>query len=115
MRPTEITMQIVKNMGGFESVRLQVSYMLDEDDDINESFSTAKKQLELAFEKAYSKPKKEAPQLAENLKEELKMNTAEFDRVCKAIYDGKTDFVEVRKHYRMSEEVINYMKKNNLI
>ena len=115
MKPTEISMQIVKNMGGFESVRLQASYMLDENDDINESFGIAKKQLELAFDKIYSKQKKETPLLAENLKAELKINTAEFNSVCKAIIEGKTNFVEVRKHYIMSKEVITYMKENNLI
>ena len=57
MKPTEITMQIVKNLGNYETCRLEATYTLDENDDLTQSFITARKDLETAFAKAYEKPK----------------------------------------------------------
>ena len=102
MKPTEITMQIVKNLGNYETCRLEATYTLDENDDLTQAFVTARKQLETAFEKCYG------------LKPKLTEKSKEFDRVCKALHEGKTDIEELRKHFDVSD-VMDYFKENKLI
>ena len=103
MKPTEITMQIVKNLGNYETCRLEATYTLDENDDLTQSFITARKDLETAFAKAYPKLKN------------LVMPSNEFDRVYKALFDKKTDLDKLKKYFTISEDVINHLQKNNLI
>ncbi len=57
MKSTTITMQIVKNLGNYEMVRLEATYTLTEmeADNIEDSFVNARGQLERAFKKAYNK------------------------------------------------------------
>ena len=111
MKPTEITMQIVKNLGNYETCRLEATYTLDDKDDLTQSFVTARKQLETAFSKAYGKQSKSEP---EKLKE-LMLTSPEFDRVCKALKDGKTELKDLEKYFIVSQEAINYLKTNKLI
>jgi len=103
MTPKEITMQIVKNLGNYEAARLEVTYILDENDDLTQSFVTAKENIEKAFSKAYQK------------KPTLDGSSPQLDRVCKALFEKKTDLEELKKHFTISEEIINYLQKNNLI
>ena len=103
MKPTEITMQIVKNLGNYEAARLEVTYIINENDDLTQSFVTAKENLEKAFSKAYPKLKN------------LEMPSKEFDRVCKALFEKKTDLDELKKYFAISDEIIKYLQKNNLI
>ncbi len=60
MKPREITMQIVKNIGNYEMARLQATYELaDGDGDTREAmadlFREARKDLEFAFIRSYGK------------------------------------------------------------
>ena len=107
MKPTEITMQIVKNLGNYETCRLEATYTLDDKDDLTQSFVTARKQLEKAFETAYGIKKDDIKSLV--------LNSKEFDRVCKALKDGKTDLKDLEKYFIVSQEAVNYFKENSLI
>ena len=51
MKPTEITMQIVKNLGNYETCRLEATYTLDENGDLTQSFITARKDIETAIKR----------------------------------------------------------------
>jgi flagellar motor switch protein FliG len=60
MKPKEITMQIVKNIGNYEMARLQATYELtDGEGDTREAiadlFKEARKDLEFAFIRSYGK------------------------------------------------------------
>ena len=60
MKPKEITMQIVKNIGNYEMARLQATYELaDGEGDTREAmadlFLEARKDLELAFIRSYGR------------------------------------------------------------
>jgi len=60
MKPKEITMQIVKNIGNYEMARLQATYELaDGEGDTREAmadlFLEARKDLEFAFIRSYGK------------------------------------------------------------
>lgn len=109
MKPTEITMQIVKNIAMFETVRLQATYTLDDKDDLTQAFVAARKHLETAFEKAYGKPKEPEK------RKDLNLTSPEFDRVCKALAEGRTDMKELKKFFIIEKEVIDYFTKHDLI
>ena len=111
MKPTEITMQIVKNVALFETVRLQATYTLDDKDDLTQAFVTARKQLETAFAKAYEKPKEKQPEK----RKQLTLTSPEFERVCKALAEGRTDVDELKKFFIIEKEVIDYFTKHDLI
>ena len=103
MKPTEITMQIVKNLGNYETCRLEVTYTLDENDDLTQAFVTARQQLETAFAKAYE------------IKPELTIKSKEFNRVCNALFERRTTLVEVAKFFKISNDAMKELKSRNLI
>ena len=109
MKPTEITMQIVKNLGNYETCRLEATYTLDDNDDLTKSFIKARKDLETAFEKAYEKPKEPEK------RKDLNLTSPEFDRVCKALAEGRTDMKELKKFFVLSYDVMDYFNKHDLI
>ena len=103
MTPTQITMQIVKNLGNYETCRLEATFTLDEKDDLTQSFATARKQLEKAFETAYG------------IKPKLTVKSARFESICKALYDDRATLEQVEKLFEISDEAMTYFKKHNLI
>ena len=102
MKPTEITMQIVKNLGNYETCRLEASFTLDPTDILQESFLQARRELEKAYEKCYG------------IKPKLTEESEKFKRICKALHEGKTDIDELREHFDVSD-VMDYFKENKLI
>ena len=102
MKPTEITMQIVKYLGNYETARFEASFTLDPTDNLQESFLQARQELEKAYEKCYG------------IKPKLTEDSKQFKRICKALHEGKTDIEELRKHFDVSD-VMDYFKENNLI
>ena len=105
MKPTEITMQIVKNLGNYETCRLEASFTLDPIDNLQDSFLQARQELERSYEKCYGiKPK-----LTDGSKE-----SEQFKRICKALHEGKTDIDELREHFDVSD-VMGVFKEKGLI
>ena len=102
MKPTEITMQIVKNLGNYETCRLEASFTLDATDDLTQSFVMARQELENAYAKCYG------------IKPKLTEESEKFKRICKALHEGKTDIDELREHFDVSD-VMDYFKENKLI
>ena len=105
MKPTEITMQIVKSIGIYETARFGVTYELLPTDNLQESFLQARQELEKAYEKCYGVK----PKLTDGSKE-----TEQFKRICKALHEGKTDIEDLRKYFDVSA-VMDYFKENKLI
>ena len=106
MKPTEITMQIVKSIGLYETCRLEATFTLDSGDDLIESFVTARKELEQAYATAYEKS---------GARKELTLTSPRFDGICKALQENKTDVKELQQYFILTTEVINYFIGNNLI
>ena len=102
MKPTEITMQIVKSVGIYETARFEASFTLDPTDNLQESFLQARQELEKAYEKCYG------------IKPKLTEESEKFKRICKALHEGKTDIEDLRKYFDVSG-VMDYFKENNLI
>ena len=102
MKPTEITMQIVKYLGNYETCTLEASFTLDPTDNLQESFLQARRELEKAYEKCYG------------IKPKLTEKSKEFKRICKALHEGKTDIEDLRKYFDVSD-VMGVFKERGLI
>ena len=86
MKPTEIKMQIVKNIGNFQSVRLEATYSLDSTSpsEIEECFKKARFDLEKSFISIYSKNEiKEGVNDVEEVVEKPEPNKQQFQRLLK--------------------------------
>ncbi len=110
MKAKEVTMQIVKNLGNYETVRFEVTYSID-DTNVSEAFEKAHSELENAYMKIY-KTKREAPK---KTREELTFEHPQFKGVCKALYDGSANLARVQEHFILSEKIMDYFKKHKLI
>lgn len=109
MKPIQITMQIVKNLGNYETARLEAVYeLLESETDLNLAFLSARQELEQAFETAYQKPKPIE-------RKELTMTSPELNRVCSALHNGQTDLTEIQKYFIISKEVMNFLIEKKLI
>ena len=108
MKPTEITMQIVKNLGNYETARLECTYTLDAGDEVVSCFEAARYELEKAYQKAYQKKQPDT-------REVLTMAHPQFAQIMKAFADGRVDLVECQKYYVLHKEVFNYLTENKLI
>jgi hypothetical protein len=115
MKATEISVQIVKNVGSYESIRMMATYSLDEGDNTHYCILEARKQLEDSFSSMYPpKPRKYNSEPVNGL-ELLTPTHGMFNNVCKALHEGNTSIEEVVKHFEVSREAMDYFKKNNLV
>lgn len=107
MTPKEITMQIVKSVGLYETCRLGATFTLDEGDNLDTAFKSARKKLENAYNVAYD--------VKNDNRKVLDFGSKELERVRKALLEGKTNINELQEIFKMSDEVINYFKEKKLI
>lgn len=114
MRATEITMQVVKNIGNYETVRLQATFELLPTESVTDGFKHAKNELEAAFKEAYSKEI-----LASTYKpaerKKLEIDTSAFIRICKALNENKTDYSELQTMFEITQPALKYLVENKLI
>ena len=103
MKPEKITMQIVKNLGNYEAVRLEATWLLDEDEELKQAFKNGRAILEQAFTASYSK------------KEVLTLSHPRFNGICRALHNGDTDINEIKEHFVVSSEAKDYFIKHDLI
>lgn len=103
MKAVEISMQLVKNVGNYESVRLMATYTIDPNENVEGCFIAARVELEQAYLAAY--PPRQV----------LTVGTKLFERVCAAMSAGKADLELVKKSYDISPEAMTYLKTNELI
>ena len=104
MKATTITMQIVKNLGNYEMVRLEATYTLTdmEADHIEDSFVNARGQLERAFKKAYNKT--EIERVEKGAIEKIALtDKKQMSRVAKAVRDGRLSIEDVRGQFEITD------------
>ena len=109
MTPNEITLSVVHNTAPYETVRLECKYTLETDDDLTASFVKARAELDNAFFVAYPehKPKNKLP--------ELTVKSNGFDRICRALKDGKTDISELQMYFKINADAMDYFIKYKLV
>ena len=107
MKPTEIKMQIVKNIGNFQSVRLEATYSLDSTSpsEIEDCFRKARFDLERSFISIYSKNeiKEGVNDVDESDKPEP--NKQQFQRLLKAYRAGNITIEEIDSEFTLSNEL----------
>ena len=115
MKATTITMQIVKNLGNFEMVRLEATYTLTEmeADHIENSFVNARGQLERAFKKAYNKT--EIERVEKGAIEKITLtDKKQMNRVMKAVKDERLSIDEVRSQFEITDELKEFFMINGV-
>ena len=115
MKATTITMQIVKNLGNYEMVRLEATYTLTEmeADHIEDSFVNARGQLERAFKKAYNKT--EVERVEKGAIEKLVLtDKKQMNRVLKAVRDGRLSIEEMRAQFEITDELKDFFRINGV-
>ena len=108
MKATEIKMQIVKNIGNFQSVRLEATYSLDSTSptEIEECFKKARFDLEKSFIAIYSKNEiKEGVNNIEEVSEKPEPNKQQFQRILKAYRAGNITIEEIESEFMLSDEL----------
>lgn len=109
MKATEIKMQIVKNLGNYETVRLEATFTIH-DEPVEMAFSHARQELEQAFSNSYGS---QAIEIKD--KELLSLESPSLPRVCQALRSGRQTFESLKAHYNISDSVVNYLKDEKLI
>lgn len=114
MNPTEIKMQIVKNIGNFQSVRLEATYSLDSTspENIEDCFKKARFDLEKSFIAIYSKNEiKEGVNDVEEGAEKPEPNKQQFQRLLKAYRAGNITIEEIEREFMLSDELKEELNK----
>ena len=114
MKPTEIKMQIVKNIGNFQSVRLEATYSLDSTSpsEIEDCFKKARFDLEKSFISIYSKNEiKEGVNDVEEIAEKPEPNKQQFQRLLKAYRAGNITIEEIEQEFFISDELKEELNK----
>lgn len=107
MKPKEITMQIVKNIGNYEMARLQATYELaDGEGDTREAmadlFMEARKDLEFAFIRSYGKQSYNRDEEVDDVE-----NVVETDEVGGIITTDKVRLTTKRQMQRVLDALKN--------
>ena len=127
MKPKEITLQIVKNIGNYEMARLQATYELmegeaEERDALAHLFREARKDLEYAFiqsygKKSYSRDEEVTSVVTEASDGEIlttdkvRMTTKRQEqRVLSALQNGDMTVEYVASNFLLSEEQMEFFK-----
>ena len=108
MKATEIKMQIVKNIGNFQSVRLEVTYSLDSTSptEIEDCFKKARFDLEKSFIAIYSKNEiKDGVNEVDEVAEKPEPNKQQFQRMLKAYRAGNITIEDIESEFMLSDEL----------
>ena len=102
MKPKEIYLQITKNLGNYESVRLGMTIELGEKENAHESFEYMKDSLTASFESLF----KENVFVTEPERKPLVKGTVIFDRVKAALIAKTATIEDVEKYYYVDIDVM---------
>jgi hypothetical protein len=129
MKPKEITMQIVKNIGNYEMARLQATYELtDGEGETREAmanlFREARKDLEFAFIRSYGKQSYKRDEDVEDVEEvvetdevgdittdKVKLTTKRhLQRVLDALMNGDMTEEYVARNFILTEDQLEFFR-----
>ncbi len=125
MKPKEITMQIVKNIGNYEMSRLQATYELsDGEGDTRESmadlFREARKDLEFAFIRSYGRQSYnrdeevvETDEAGDISTDKVRLTTKRYvQRVLDALKNGDMTVEYVERNFILTDEQVDFFRGN---
>jgi hypothetical protein len=124
MKPKEITMQIVKNIGNYEMARLQATYELaDGEGDTREAmadlFKEARKDLEYAFIRSYGKQfysrdgEVETDEVGDITTDKVRLTTKRHvQRVLDALKNGDMTEEYVARNFILTDDQLVIFRAN---
>ena len=127
MKPKEITMQIVKNIGNYEMARLQATYELaDGEGETREAmadlFREARKDLEFAFIRSYGKQSYNRDEEVEEVVEtdevvdittdKVRLTNRTCKRVLDALKNGEMTVEYVERNFILTDEQVDFFRGN---
>lgn len=113
MKAKEITLNLTRNLGNYETARMAVTYEMNDDDDVIDSFKSAQVEINEAFDELFPDyygveqyVEKSNEQIHEGiLKVELVENSTEFDKIVKRIKSGAMTISDVEEYYCLNNNV----------
>ena len=113
MKAKEITLNLTRNLGNYETARMAVTYEMNDDDDVVDSFKSAQVEINEAFDELFPDyygveqyVEKSNEQIHEGiLKTELIENSTEFDKIVKRIKSGAMTISDVEEYYCLNNNV----------
>ena len=117
MKAKEITLNLTRNLGNYETARMAVTYEMNDGDDVVDSFKSAQVEINEAFDALFpdyygveqyveKSDKQEYEQVHKGiLKTELVENSSEFNKVVKRIESGAMTISDVEEYYCLSDNV----------
>lgn len=108
MEATEISLQVVKQLGNYESVRATITYAIDGEDTLT-ALARAKRDIDTAFAKLYEKRGIPAVTME---KEPLTEGSPIFNRLKKGLKSGEFTIEQIFGWYEVSEEIERMLLNN---
>ena len=113
MKAKEITLNLTRNLGNYETARMAVTYEMNDGDDVVDSFKSAQAEINEAFDALFPDyygveqyVEKSNEQIHEGiLKTELIENSTEFDKIVKRIKSGAMTISDVEEYYCLNNNV----------
>ena len=113
MKAKEITLNLTRNLGNYETARMAVTYEMNDGDDVVDSFKSAQVEINEAFDELFPDyygveqyVEKSNEQIHEGiLKTELIENSTEFDKIVKRIKSGAMTISDVEEYYCLNNNV----------
>jgi hypothetical protein len=125
MKPKEITMQIVKNIGNYEMARLQATYeLVDGEGDTREAmadlFREARKDLEFAFIRSYGKQSYsrdeevvETDEVGDITTDKVRLTTKrQMQRVLDALKNFDMSEEDVARNFILTDDQLKFFREN---
>lgn len=121
MKAKEITLNLTRNLGNYETARMAVTYEMNDDDDVIDSFKSAQVEINEAFDELFPDyygveqyVEKSNEQIHEGiLKTELIENSTEFDKIVKRIKSGVMTISDVEEYYCINDSVRKALEQIN--
>jgi hypothetical protein len=125
MKPKEITMQIVKNIGNYEMARLQATYELADGEGetreaIADLFREARKDLEFAFIRSYGKQSYnrdeevvETDEVGDITTDKVRLTTKrQMQRVLDALKNFDMSEEDVARNFILTDDQLEFFREN---
>lgn len=140
MKAKEITLNLTRNLGNYETARMAVTYEVTDDDDVMDSFVSAKMEIDEAFERlfpeyyGYSNNSNYVEKTGKtdginviddfgtttimyddrkiNTKTELTENSPEYEQIKARLKKGTMTLDELKEYYELNSDIINKLLTN---
>ena len=140
MKAKEITLNLTRNLGNYETARMAVTYEVTDDDDVVDSFVSAKMEIDEAFEQlfpeyyGYSNNSNYVEKTGKtdgisviddfgtttimyddrkiNTKTELTENSPEYEQIKARLKKGTMTLDELKEYYELDSDIINKLLTN---